>query len=103
MTGLFGIVGPVTRDLLTYQGRPIVHDSREEFEWLLPGVRVVAVTAGDLSRRSPFPPLALRDHPSVAHLTWPLDRSDFRTGRGGSGPPSGRTKIWSSASPNGPT
>lgn len=99
---IYALRGPTTRDLLTYQGRPIVHDSREEIEWLLPDAHAVAVTEQDLRRRSPLPPLRLRDHPSLSHVRWPLDRSQFLTGRGGFGRPSGLMRIYTSALPNTP-
>lgn len=76
---MFALRGEHTRDLLTLDGRPIVHDSREEMEWLLPGSHVVRVTGRDLRTRSPLPPLPLRQHPDLSHLTWPLDRAQFRT------------------------
>lgn len=101
-TGLFALFGPVTGDLLTFGGRPIVHDNREELEWLLPGARVVRVTERDLRTRSPLTPMPLREHPALAHLSWPLNREEFRTdSRGGSGPPSGRMRIWSAVGTNG--
>lgn len=98
---IYAIHGAGSGDLLTYQGRPIIHDSREEMEWLLPDARVVAVTEQDLRRRSPLPPLQLRDHPSLSHIRWPLDRSQFLSaGRGGFGRPSGLMRIYTSAQPN---
>lgn len=79
MTTLYALVGMVTDDLLTYHGRPIVHTDRAELEYLIDTskTRVVAVTARDLAQRSPAAPLLLRDHPGLAHLTWPLRREDF--------------------------
>jgi hypothetical protein len=100
----WAITGHHTRDLLTYRGRPIVHDSREEIEWLLPSARVVPVTDRDLRARSPLPPLQLRDHPSLSHVRWPLDRAQFLTsGRSGFGRPSGLIRIYSSADTTGST
>lgn len=102
MTALYGLRGPVTCDLLTFGGRPIVHTNREELEWLLPDAHVVPVTERDLRARSPLPPMPLPEHPALAGLTWPLDRAQFLTdSRGGFGPPSGRTRIWSSVGMNG--
>lgn len=75
---MFALVGETTHDLLTFEGRPIVHDNRAELEWLLPRARVVPVTDRDLKTRSPFPPLPLREHPGLCHLSWPLDRTEFR-------------------------
>jgi hypothetical protein len=75
---MYALVGSKTNDLLTYRGRPIVHDSRSEMEYLLPNSRVVRVSDRDLTSRSPLPPIQLREHPDLQHLTWPLKRSDFR-------------------------
>ncbi|HEY6013256.1 MAG TPA: hypothetical protein VIU37_04595 [Candidatus Limnocylindrales bacterium] len=102
MTGLFALYGPATGDLLTFGGRPIVHTSREELEWLLPSCRVVPVTDQDLRRRSPLPAMPISEHPALAGLSWPLDRAEFRTdSRGGSGPPSGRIRLWTSVGTTG--
>lgn len=78
---MYGLVGTHGRDLLTYRGRPIVHTSRHEIEWLLPQVRVVAVTEADLRKASPLRPLLLKDHPDLASTRWPLRKEDFRDGR----------------------
>lgn len=74
----YALRGPSTRDLLTYRGRPIVHDSRAEMQWLMPNATVVVVTEADLRARSPLPPLQLKDHPDLAAVRWPLRREDFR-------------------------
>jgi hypothetical protein len=75
---LFAFHGAVTGDLLTLGARVIVHDNRAEMEWLVPhNSRVVAVTEQDLARRSPLPPLLLREHPGMATVRWPLRREDF--------------------------
>jgi len=75
---MWAIMGQVTRDLLTYRGRPVVHDNRDELQWLLPGAVLVRVSDQDLRARSPLPPLPLRDHPDMAGAAWPLDREEFR-------------------------
>lgn len=77
---MFALYGPQTQDLLTYEGRPLVHDSREELEWLLPGSRVVPVTLGDLRRRSPLGAIWLKDHPDIKALgvSFPLRREEWR-------------------------
>jgi hypothetical protein len=75
---LFALYGETTGDLLTLHGRPLVHDNRVEMAWLLPKARIVPVTERDLVARSPLPPLPLREHPALAHLSWPLRRGEFR-------------------------
>lgn len=74
----YALVGPRSGDILTYQGRPLVHGDKGEMEFLFPSSRIVAVTEGDLNRRSPLPPLPLREHPGLSHLEWPLTRDQFR-------------------------
>jgi hypothetical protein len=74
----YALYGEHTEDLLTYGGRPIIHDNREEMEWLLPTARIVPVTARDLKARSPLPPLSLRQHPDLGHLRWPLTPAQFQ-------------------------
>lgn len=77
---MYAIYGQRSADLLTFEGRVIVHDNRGELEFLLPRSRVVRVTAADVRRRSPLPPLQLRDHPGLSHLRWPLTRDQFQEG-----------------------
>lgn len=67
----YALVGGSTNDLLTLGGRVIVHDSKEEMEWLMPNTRVVRVN-GDIG-----PTLSLREHPSMASVQWPLNKNDF--------------------------
>ena len=63
------------RDLLTWQGRVLVHDSRPELEFLLAGdVRIVACPKD-------IPPeltLQIRYHPQFETVRWPLTREQFR-------------------------
>lgn len=73
MTVLYAYVGPVSKELLTYQGRVLVHDNPDEMTFLVPAMRVVALPRADLGR----PLMRLRDHPDLAALTWPLRREDF--------------------------
>lgn len=75
---LYGLYGQHCRDLLTLDGRPIVHTNRAEMEWLMPDARVVPVTEGDLRKRSPLPPLPLREHPDLQGVSWPLRVEEFR-------------------------
>lgn len=75
---VYALWGEVTRDILTLNGRPIVHGNREEMQFIFPRAKVVPVTEADLKARSPLPALELRDHPDMQQITWPLDRGDFR-------------------------
>ena len=75
---MYALWGEQTRDILTLDGRPIVHDNRDEMQFLMPKAKVIPVTEADLKARSPLPPMRLRNHPALVHLTWPLDPKDFR-------------------------
>lgn len=68
---MYAIAGPATRELLTYEGRVIVHDNRAEMEFLLPGAQIVHTSGAGM------PLLRLRDHPDFAAVRWPLDQRDF--------------------------
>lgn len=74
MTTLYALVGSLTNELLTYQGAVITHDSEAELQFLVPGVRVIALPRADLGR----PLMRFRDHPSMAAVQWPLQKEDFR-------------------------
>ena len=75
---LYALWGDRTGDILTRDGRPIVHASRAELEWLFPCSRVVAVTDADLAARSPLPPIRLADCPGMEPVRFPLRKEDFR-------------------------
>ena len=69
---MYGIVGRSTKTLLTYQGKAILHDSREEMEFLFPAEKVI-----------PAPHwvedyILLKNHPDMAPVKWPLQKNDFR-------------------------
>lgn len=73
MTG-FALAGRSSGELLTYQGRVIVHGDRAEMEFLFPRERVVQVP----SWVQPAETMRLQDHPDMAPVTFPLDRREFR-------------------------
>lgn len=74
----YALYGQRSGDILTYQGRPLVHDNQAELEFLFPSTRVVPVTDADLVRRSPLDPMPIGDHPGMATVRFPLDRRDYR-------------------------
>ncbi|MER7814546.1 hypothetical protein [Streptomyces sp. NPDC096153] len=74
MTQRWALEGPVSRDLLTWRGRVIVHNSRPELEFLIAGARIVPCPR-DIP---PEQTIALRHHPSFDGVTWPLRREEFR-------------------------
>jgi hypothetical protein len=70
----YALQGAVSRDLLTWNGRVLVHDSKPEMEFLFAGARVIECPRS-------IPPeqtLSIRHHPDLASVTWPLNRKDFR-------------------------
>ena len=77
---MYALIGMQTNDILTFEGRPLTHGSRDEMEWLFPASRVVRVSDSDLKERSPLPPMPLSEHPALSHLSWPLKRSEFSNG-----------------------
>lgn len=75
MTARYALQGAVSRDLLTWQGRVLVHDNRDEMEFLFTGdVRVIECPR-DIPQEQT---LSIRHHPDLASVTWPLNRKDFR-------------------------
>lgn len=71
----WGLWGSRSRDLLTYGGRVLWHDSKPELEFLVPNTRVVELPP-DLP---PDQCLPIREHPDFASTRFPLRRrEDFR-------------------------
>lgn len=69
----YALQGAVSRDLLTWNGRVLVHGDRAEMEFLFAGARVIECPRS-------VPPeqcLEIRYHPDLASVQWPLDRRDF--------------------------
>ena len=75
MSVRWALEGPVSRDLLTWGGRVIVHDNRHELEWVTTGARVVQCPA-DIP---PEQTIALRWHPRFEGVSWPLRKEEWRT------------------------
>lgn len=69
----FAMVGPKSGELLTYGGRVLVHNDRAEMEFLMPRVRVVRITDGELGQ----PVMLLSEHPALDRVRFPLVREDF--------------------------
>lgn len=63
------------RDLLSWRGRVLVHNSRAELEFLLAGEIRIVPCPRDIP---PEQTLELRHHPQFAHHRFPLVRSDYR-------------------------
>lgn len=75
MSGRYALQGANSRDLLTWNGRILIHDNQAELEFLFTGdVRVV-----DCPRDiPPEQTLSIRFHPQLSAVRWPLQREDFR-------------------------
>lgn len=72
MKNIYCLVGKQTKDLLSYQGRVIVHWDKEELEFLVPGVEV--------RRLNMMPPnfLHLSEHPAIkGRFSFPIDKDEF--------------------------
>lgn len=69
------MAGARSGQLLSYRGRVLIHDNREELQWLFPGTRVVRVSDGDIGQ--PVMPLAWHPDLQAAGITFPLRREDF--------------------------
>lgn len=80
----YALKGQKTGELLSYNGRVIVHNNREELAWLMgKGIEsgtlsVVEISAQFASKR---PLLRLEHHPDMAAVRFPLDRDEFRDRR----------------------
>lgn len=58
---MFGALGAHTRELITYQGRPIVGEQAELAYLFGRSARIVSVTKHDLTGRSPLPPITVTE------------------------------------------
>ena len=77
---MFAFMGPITRELLSYGGKVMVHDNREEMAFLIPDIRIIELpgsTPEEVSEKLGRPTMLLKDHPENANLVWPLDRRRF--------------------------
>jgi len=69
----YAMVGRRSGELLSYGGRVLVHDNRDELQFLFPRARIVRVTDGELGQ----PTMSIKQHPSMVSVSWPLRREDF--------------------------
>lgn len=78
----FAIEGGVSRELLSFMGRVIVHDNLRELEFLFPKyrdgqVRFVEVELDGDRLRDGRPTMPLKDHPDMDMVTWPINPANF--------------------------
>lgn len=69
----FAMKGPTSGELLSYGGFILVHNRREELEFLFAGVDVVEIGSHIPEKDT----MSIRNHPQMAHVEWPLKREDF--------------------------
>lgn len=71
----YGLQGEKSRDLLTHGGRVLWHTDPNELTYLVPiGARAVALPADIPAAQT----LHISQHPQMAAVKWPLNRSEFR-------------------------
>lgn len=80
---MFGMVGRTSGELLSFNGRMLIHDNRAEVEWLFRDtIRAAVVLRGstveEVAHRYGRPVMLLRDHPDMSAVRFPLDPKDFR-------------------------
>lgn len=68
---MYALWGSNSSTWITYKGKVLVHDSREELEFLFPGQRVVPADVPPAER------LSIKQHPQMHAVKWPLERKDF--------------------------
>lgn len=70
----YGIWGENTRGFITYGGRVIIHTNRKELEFLFPENTIKEVWIGP----DPDKTIAVWAHPQLAHITFPINKGEFR-------------------------
>lgn len=73
-TTRWALEGEISRDLLTWNGRVLVHGNRAELEFLIAGARTVPCPRSV----PPEDTLEIRFHPQFSTHQFPLRRGDFR-------------------------
>lgn len=75
MSTRYALRGAVSRDLLTWNGRVLVHGDKAELEFLFTGDVSVVECPRSIP---PEQTLAIRHHPNLAAVQWPLTKEQFR-------------------------
>ena len=80
---VFALQGPITKELISWQGVVLVHDNKPELEWLFPKIRVVEVeviegTMKNGQLKDGRAAMSIKFHPEFEGVRWdPLRKSDF--------------------------
>lgn len=75
MSARYALQGANSRDLLTWNGRVLIHDNAAELEFLVAGDVAIVPCPNSIPADQT---LSIRHHPQFAAVTWPLNRQDFR-------------------------
>jgi len=70
----FGLYGDNSHDFLTWGGRILVHDNRDEMSWLVPFGATVKELPRDIPEGQTVPLLA---HPNFTGVTRPITKEQF--------------------------
>lgn len=62
---------PGARSFISYRGAILIHDNRDEMEFLFPGTKVCQFD-GQIDAV-----MSIKNHPDLRHVRWPLRRADF--------------------------
>lgn len=73
----YAMVGLVSGELLSLNGRVLVHENSREVEFLVANVRVVELGPSLEKALAGRPHMLLRDHPDMSWVRWPLQEDDF--------------------------
>lgn len=68
--------GLISKELITFNGKVIVHNNRAEMEFLFVGVRVIECPKEFESNQL----IKVRNHPDFSSYLWPLSRNRFNDG-----------------------
>lgn len=68
--------GLISKELITFDGKVIVHNNRDEMEFLFTGVRVVECP----KEFEPKDLIKVKDHPDFSSVQWPLSRNRWNNG-----------------------
>ena len=75
MSARYALQGTTSRDLITWNGLILVHDSRPEMEFLFTGDVQIVECPSDIPPEQTLP---VRYHPQLAAVQWPLTKEQFR-------------------------
>ena len=74
---IYAMVGENSKDLITYNGKVLVHEDKAEMEFIFPMGMKVVMCPRDIT---PEMMMDIKFHPDLASFRWPIKRGDFRSG-----------------------